>query len=315
MKWRKIGAATAVVSVIAAPMPWAMAMEDTFVYMPGISVGVPTGALPPVGLYSTTQFQYFNLFPRNNSGQTYGVQLHDYNASQQFLVVPQFPQLFGASYGAFIVIPFRGLVVQTPVVADSGVGLENTVIAPLILSWNLRNDLHLSVGFTFYPDDGTWRKFDAVHVSRNYFSFEPNAAVSYLNSDWAITLHGLFDFSTRNQANGYLSGDTFTIDYTLQHKFGPFDVGLGGSFVDQFTNDMLYGVPIPTSPYNGYGNRGLLFNIGPAINYHFGQVTVTANVLFDVVAINSAGGVRSFFSVETPIWLPDPAAKAIASKY
>lgn len=294
----------------------AMAMEDTFVFMPGVDVGVFTAGLPPPGLYSTTGFQYFNIPPVNGQGNKFGVLLHDYNASEQLLFVPDMPQILGATYGAFIVLPFRGLQASTPGGTFGRVGMENTVISPVNLSWDFHNGFYASAGFTFYPADGTYNVTDPIHVSRNYWSFEPNFSVGYMDHDWLLNGHFTFDFNTVNNANGYQSGNVFVFDFTAERKFGAFDAGIGGTFNQQMNNDTINGVVVPASSANGYGNVGRLFGIGPTAAYHFGHIEVAGTVLFEPkgINVNSTQGVRSYVSISAPLWQPEKPA-VVTAKY
>lgn len=314
MNWRKASSALTVAGAMAVAASQARAMEDTFVFMPGIDIGTPTAALPPTGLYSTTGFQYFNIFPRNGSGRPLGVALHDYNASEQLLFVPPIPEIFGATYGAYVVLPVRFLQVVTPGATFNNAGMENTVVSPLNLSWNLHNGFFVALGFTIYPADGSYRVTDPIHISRNYASFEPGVSLSYIDKDWMLNGHLLFDFSTENNATKYQSGDVLAFDFTVLRKFGQFDLGIGGSYEQQISDDTINGVVVPASPVNGLGNRGALLGVGPTANYYIGPVTVSGTVLFEPYARNQPQGVRSYLSVTVPLWRPEKPA-AVAAKY
>lgn len=317
MNWNKTWTAAAFAGALIGSAPHAMAMEDTLVFMPGVDIGVPTAALPPPGVYSTTGFQYFNIPPVNGSGNKFGVMLHDYNASEQLLFVPQMPSILGANYAAFVVLPFRGLQAVTPGGTFGRVGMENTVISPLNLSWNLHNGFFVSAGFTFYANDGTYNVADPVHVSRNYWSFEPNFSVGYIDQNWLLNAHFLYDVSTKNNANGYQSGDVLVIDVTAMRKFGAFDFGVGATFDKQLTNDTINGVVVAASPGNGTGNVATLFGVGPTAAYHFGHIEVAGTVLFEPkgINVNSTQGVRSYISVSAPLWQPEAAPAKVAAKY
>lgn len=302
-------ALTGVLLTLGAVSP-AVAMEDTGVFMPGISVGTPTGALPPPGVYLNTGVQYFDLKAVNGSGDKVGVKLHDYNAHAQALWVPEMAPILGATYGAYIVQPIRALTVKTAGGTFDNNGWENTIISPINLSWNLKNGFFVSAGFAYYHTAMGYSASDAVHVNRNYSSYEPNLSVSYLADGWHATVHAAFDFNTTNDSNKYRSGNAVTFDYTLQHRLGAFDVGVGGSYLAQYTDDTIDGRSVPASPANSKGSRTTLVNVGPAINYHVGSVTLSSAVLFDVYGRNTAPGVRSFFSVSVPLWTPEKKTPA-----
>jgi hypothetical protein len=314
MNWRTTLAALALAGGSAVSTPQAQAMEDTFVFMPGVDIGLPTAALPPAGLYLTAGFQYFNIFPKNGSGQGVSVALHDYNGDAQLLFVPQMPEILGATYGAAVVLPFRGLQAVAPGGTFNNVGMENTVISPLNLSWDLRHGFFVALGFNFYPADGSYRAIDPIHVSRNYASFEPNVSLSYVDKDWLLSGHLLYDVNTRNNATQYLSGDVLVFDFTAMRKFGAIRFGVGGSYEQQVSDDRINGVVVPASPANSLGNHGALLGIGPTAAYLVGPATFSGTVLFEPYARNQPQGVRSYLSVSVPLWQPEKPA-AIAAKY
>jgi hypothetical protein len=340
MNWNKTWAAAAFAGALTASAPHAMAMQDTTVFMPGVDIGTPTAALPPPGVYSTTGFEYFNYPLTNGQGNHFGPFVHDYNAGEQILFVPQLPTFFGANYAAFVIQPFRGIDVTglPPFAAPNGtagrVGLENTVWSPLNLSWNFHNGWFFGVGFEFYSPTGTYNVNDPIHISRRYWSFEPSASVGYIDKDWIANLHVLYNTSTTNNIyapfgstsgapfGAYHSGDELVIDAFFERKFGKFDLGVGESYTIQTTNDTFNGSSTPAALCGGpancsYGNKISLFGIGPTAAYHWNEVTIAGTVLFEpkgLINVNGTQGVRWYTSISTPIWQPEKAP-VVTAKY
>ncbi len=294
-----------------------LAMEDTTPYLPGISITTPAGALPPSGFVLSTAVIYFDMTVRNQNGAPTGVTIHDFNEVNQLLWVPKIPEIFGATYGAFIVQPLRDVGVITPGGTFSAAGAVNTVISPLNLSWNLHNGFFFSASLTLYPADGTYHVSKPVNVSRNYSTAEPGFAVSYLADGWSVTLHPVFDINSPNLANGYRSGNVLVADYTVMHKLGAFELGLGGTLTQQFTNDAIHGITVAAIPgVNGYGNRAAQLDMGPAATYDFGPAKLRAYYVHDIYAFNNPGGDRFYLWLDVPFPCDTPTKPdEISAKY
>lgn len=293
----------------------AQAFEDTSPIMPGVTIGDPTGAAPPPGLYFQTGFVYFNMKAYNGSGNSLPVTIHDYNSINQLLWVPQLPEIFGANYYMFIAQPIRGNQMNTPAGTFTSVGLENTPISPVNLSWNLHNGFFVAAGFTFYPIDGAYRHGYPVNVSRNYVTYEPSLAVSYLANGWNASIHAAFELNGTNGYEGYHSGDGMVTDFYALHQFGKFELGLGGTWTQQFSNDTIDGVPVAATSSNGLGNKSVQVDLGPVVTYDFGPAKVKAYWLHDVYVANYAGGDRFYLKLELPLIVNAPPAGPVTAKY
>lgn len=296
----------------------AYAFEDTSILMPGITIGDPTGAAPPPGLYFMTGSEYFNLPIVGNNKKATGLSTTEYDSVNQLLWVPKLPPIFGATYYNYVVAPIRGLNLQTPGPEFTQFGFENTVISPLNLSWNLHNGFFVAAGLTFYLPDGTYKSSFPIHVSRNYFSTELDFSASYLADGWNLTIHNGLGFNAVNPANGYQSGIGLVTDYTALHQFfGNFEFGAVGSTTFQLSNDTIHGKVVAASslyPGNGVGNRATTIEIGPGATYNFGAAKVMAYWLHDVYASNYGYGNRFYVKLELPLWI-DADKPAVVAKY
>jgi hypothetical protein len=312
--------ASALAAGLATAASQASAMEDGWVALPNATVGTPTGALPPVGLYSTTGFQYYNISSKNGDGNSYGVHHSQLDAAQQFLFVPDVPTIFGARYGAFVVFPVRSRTTHISAgLPNAGtwsyIGNINTVISPVNLSWKLSNDFYVSAGYTYYADNGAWRPNDKVKVARGFDSHEAHFGLSWLPPDWVATANIAIVGSNKNTSSNYQSGWTVGVDYTLLRKIANFELGFGGALDSQLSDDYKNGVIVPATPGYSMGRRGFLFDIGPVARYKFNGVTFSASMFFDAVAVNATGGTRVFLSVSAPLWKPEPAPAVVAAKF
>lgn len=102
------------------------------------------------------------------------------------------------------------------------------------------------------------KETSGVNASWDYWSFEPNIAISYLTDDWGITLNNIFDFNTKNNETDYRSGSTWYLDVTATHRINnSLTAGLIGNWTKQVTDDKINGTTVQR--YNGTGGRGYLF--------------------------------------------------------
>jgi hypothetical protein len=281
----------------------AQAVENITPFLPGVTIGVPVGALPPPGLYFSTANATFGMNVKNDQGQNIGVRVQDTSTNEQLLYVPPIPQIFGATYGASVI---QGIRAPSTGIPDMGTfanfGFVNTVISPLNLSWNLQNGFFVSLGLTTYSPSYNYHVTLVQNASRNYATLEPALGVSYLTDLWNLTAHPLFDVNFTNPANGYKSGVLFMMDYTALRKFGKFEAGLGGTLTAQVSNDTIHGVPVAAAPgVNGVGNRAQNFTIGPVVGYDFSTVALTAYYNRSVYARNVAAGNNLWFRLDVPL--------------
>jgi hypothetical protein len=275
----------------------ASALEMYSPYQPGVSTGVPAGALPPPGVYLDID-TFLNAGPIvDGSGNKTGAKLQMANVTPLVLWVPGW-KVLGANYAANIIQPFSQTTIITPGPRTSDNGFFNTIITPEILSWNLGGGAFASEGLGIYLPDGDYRGNSAgealTSYANNFVTFEPNVAFSYLGGGWNLTLNNVFDFNTENTQDHYQSGAVYYLDYTIAHDVGPFTLGLIGNYSQQFTNDTRNGVVIPAAAgNNGTGNKWAHASVGPLVAWHLGKATVTARLLYGFWGEN--GGNPTFF--------------------
>jgi len=270
---------------------------------PGVSTGVPAGALPPPGLYGDIDTYVLSGTVKNGDGKDFGPKISGYDVTPQLLYVPGWTFL-GANYGAMLTQPFNFNTIKVAGGAEgptsfTGGGMFNTILTPEILSWNLGSGHFVSEGLSLYLPDGDFRHIGTTEstdsTANNYFTFEPNFAYSYLGGGWNITLNNTLDFNTTDNTTHYHSGDTYYLDWTVAHAFAPFTVGLIGNYIQQFTGDTQFGAPVPNTASAGTGNEYMHASIGPILAYNLGKATITLRYLNGFAGKN--GGNPSFFHV------------------
>lgn len=189
-------------------------------------------------------------------------------------------ELLGGQYAAGISVPYVWLDVKaslrlTSPVGGSAVlrrdqaanGFGDVEFLPLMYGWKL-GDLKLQTTFGVYAPTGSFQRGALANIGKNYWTFEPGGAVSYLSSRYGFELTAFagFDFNTENSATDYRTGDQFYLDGTIaQHLplFGGFvGAGANGFFYQQITGDSGSGARLG-------GFEGMTSGIGPELSYAY----------------------------------------------
>jgi hypothetical protein len=182
-------------------------------------------------------------------------------------------------YSVALGVPYTWLNVHTSVQISKKVfvplkftdnGFGDVAMFPFMLGWSkveheclgssetstLKYVLKYQTQLGVYAPTGDFDKNSLARVGRNFWTFEPGAAVSFLRVKWGlIPMHPLiplvfeptvsagFDFNTKNGTTHYQTGDQFHLDGTMA-VFMPVDTvgsaigaGVSGFFYQQITGD------------------------------------------------------------------------------
>lgn len=281
MKSMLLAAATFATITAAAPQ-LAHANEGFTPFLPGITTGLPLGAMPPPGFYGTSN----NYVVTGNvrDGQGSAVPIHVSNYVTNFTVLWSSPYtVLGAHYGADIIQSFASIGVDS-----RGVGGRKTrstsgfnpIINPVMLSWNLGKGLFVEVGQSMYLPTGGIHINNGVRnqtsYANSYFTYEPNLAVTYLHDGWNFTVNNVIDVNETDSRTGYHSGDAFYADLTATKAIGNLTIGAIGNYTQQFEDDTSHGKVVAD------GVQAEHVMIGPLASYNFGKFSLTARYITDV---------------------------------
>lgn len=280
LRLKKILTTTTMLGVASLfALPNAKAVEHLSAYQSGVSTGSPTGALPPPGWYFSNDTYFVSGQIVNNEGNKIGVKELEAADSVGILWVAP-TKIWGASYAAAARQSYAYRGVQTPVgTSKNSEGFFNTIITPGILSWALPDHLHNSVGLTIFLPDGRFgtttangkTSVNSYNYANNFWTFQPNYAISYLNNGWDVTLNTVLNFNTENKKTSYQSGDIVFFDGTVAKTFHNLTLGMIGNYTAQFSDDSLNGSAANT-PHDG--NRYYMALLGPMAAYQLGKVKV-----------------------------------------
>ena len=176
-------------------------------------------------------------------------------------------------------------------------GAFNTIIQPIILSWDLGNNLFVSTTQTFYIKDGDYTIVNGVRdqtsYANDYWTYEPSVAISYIPPGVNLTANLLYDVNSRDAATDYHSGSTFYADLTASRTTGKLIYGVVGAITQQTQNDALHGIKVAD------GDRVSHLMAGPMLSYPIGRFTLMARYLADLRSRNDIGLSIGYFTIST----------------
>jgi hypothetical protein len=252
-----------------------------------------SGAVPPPGYYFINYLNYYSAdeFKDGNGDEL----IPDFELSAtanvfRFLYVTK-QQIFGGYWGVHMFIPLVNLEVTLPPLGEQGrAGLGDIIVDPFILSWHFKN-WHLATGVDIYMPTGRYDEEEFANIGRNYWTFEPIFAVTYLSDGgFEVSSKFMYDFNTKNSDTDYLSGQEFHFDYTLGYKISNWRVGLGGYYYNQVTNDEIDGEKVGED-----GFKGQAFALGPQVQYQHKNMFFTAKYQIETEVENKPEGEKFWF--------------------
>ncbi len=282
-------------------------------YPPGLTLGLPIGAVPPTGIYLLDRSNYYSAHIVDAGGARTGDTLSATALASQLIVVPGW-QFLGASYSAFITQPYVKVRTNIAGVKHTTGGIANTVWSPFNLTWKLGGDWFASVGFSFYGPDGYITGANGTRgIGAPFWTFEPSVAVSYLGQGWDLTLHAVYNGNTKNSYDQYRSGGQLFIDLTATKKFGNFEIGPVGYFTRQITPDRdPEGVYAALAALGAPGiySAPTALAVGGLLGYDFGPARLLIYATDEIYARDTTQGWKIWGDLTFPLWSPKSRPKS-----
>ena len=287
MKQIKMGIVAAVLSVAL------QATEGGGGAYPNGAEGMMAGAVPPPGLYYInylTNYSADKVVDQRGDVVLDGLGLSaTVNVSR--IVYTTDWRLLGADYAMQVLIPVVDLQIRAFKSLPGGSrdsGLGDILVTPFVLAWHSPR-LHQVVGLDMILPTGAYDKNHAVNVGRNYYTFTPVYAVTYI-SEGGFEYSGkfMYDLNTQNSATKYRSGQEFHVDYTLAQHAGSFGFGLGGYYYQQVTGD---------SGSATSDNRGRVLALGPTLGYDYANIHFIAKYHVETNVANKPKGKKAWLKV------------------
>jgi hypothetical protein len=212
-------------------------------------------------------------------------------------------EIFGAQYASGIFIPLAQLEIDTDTslagrqqrVTDSASGLGDIAFIPFALFWQ-DNNFHWSLSHFIVAPTGDYDTDNSINTSLNYWSFDTNFALTYLNPETGRDLSFNFGhiYNTENDDTVYQTGQELHLDIAFnQFLSDSYAVGLHGFYLKQITGDSGDGAQLGDFKAEAAG-------IGPALLWSrkLGKQNVTfiAKWLHEFHAENRLEGDHLFLS-------------------
>jgi hypothetical protein len=156
-------------------------------------------------------------------------------------------RLFGAQYATGIFVPLVDLDFgaslsgggPTVRVSDTASGVGDVALIPIALYWS-GEKIHTSFAHFIVTPTGDYDTSNAINDGLNYWSFDTNFALTYLNPETGRDVS--FDighiYNTKNDDTDYQTGQELHLDVAFNQFFSEtFAVGLHGFYLKQITGD------------------------------------------------------------------------------
>jgi hypothetical protein len=247
-----------------------------------------SGAIPPPGFYFINYFLYYHADDFNNKHGDNVDKDFDLNVianTFRFIKITNY-KILGANWGVHMFVPIVYEDVTPPLTgrSDTQVGLGDIIVDPFILSWHFSKNFHLATGIDIYMPTGRYDKDDLANTSRNYWTFEPIVAFTYM-TDFGLEVSSkfMYDINTNNPDTDYRSGQEFHFDYAVGYKVSDWNIGVAGYYYKQFTNDKINGEKVTFPDFLGFedGFKGQVFAVGPAVKYGYKNMSFTLKYLWE----------------------------------
>jgi hypothetical protein len=285
----------------------ARAEELWIPHMMGGDYGIATGALPPSGLYfiNTNALMNWHLYSGSRNTNT-NVNI--------FLEVPTLfwstpYKIFGAHYALSVSQPWTQIDVRPNNNSIGDIarsGLFNTIVSPIMLSWDLPRNLYFGAGLGVYIPNGNSTNpltNPAGNLNgNNFWTLEPSLAVSWLHDGWNLSLKLYYDYNFKDRSIDYKSGNVLGTESTISKEIGRWNIGLSSYTQFQITNDTGTAVALLNGAYAAEkGNRAQAISVGPVVGYNFGPVSVSASYFDAIDAHNFVGGSFGYLRFTVPL--------------
>jgi len=266
---------------------------------PGNTLGLPIGASPPPGFYLNSLSSTNSLTLKDASGNSVGADVTLSDTAVQLMWVPGI-KLFGGDYKAFILQPLLNIDQDStfaPVASGSKLGLGNTEIHPIDISWALGGGHFVSAGFSVFAPTGYWSASAPVNTAGNFWTFAPSLGYSYLNDGWNTSIHLQYFTNTRNKTSKYRSGNEVLVNVTAMKDLGGFSLGPIAYYRKQLQADSNGG-----TMYGGtVAGKAEQLALGLGYAGRVGAANVNVNLTHDVMAKNTLGGTSLHVNFSIPL--------------
>lgn len=160
-------------------------------------------------------------------------------------------RLGGAQYAFGVLVPFLKNEIDSTLLVGSGdmatgirdtsdaAGLGDIVLVPWVFYWS-SDKLHTSFSQFIVAPTGDYDETDPINTSLNYWSFDTNVAVTYLNPEtgWELSANVGYIYNTENSDTDYQTGEEVHVDIAINRYLSEsLAVGIHGFHLEQISGD------------------------------------------------------------------------------
>lgn len=208
------------------------------------------------------------------------------------------PVVAGGTFAAGAFVPFGRVGLEAAITLPNGNRLSadasdfnigDMALVPASLYWS-KGNVHVKVAEYIYAPTGHYNINNPISISRNYWGFDSQAALTYLNPKRgfeASAASGIM-FNTTNTKTDYKTGNEFHTDFMVnQFLAKTFALGVQAYYYDQVSGDSGTGARLGEF-------QGKSAGWGPALFWSpkqtAGKLAITAKWMKDVHAVNRLRG-------------------------
>ncbi|SHM44458.1 Uncharacterized conserved protein [Sphingobium sp. YR657] len=244
--------------------------------------------LPPPGTYLLNYTNYYTADRLNDAEGNSMVpdfSLDAYAQVSRFVHVTD-KKILGATWAMQAFVPLVSLTVHAGGARDSRFGLGDMIVTPVVLGWKAGNT-HITAAVDTWVPTGKYNRENLANIGRNTWNFEPVLAMTYLDpaGKFDLSLKLMYDFSTKNKATDYQSGQEFHTDFAAGVNLKKLTLGVNGYYYKQTTGDKQGGLRVGTD-----GFKGEAFALGPVVRYQAGKIPISFQWQHEFMAHNKPQG-------------------------
>lgn len=203
--------------------------------------GIKGASLPPSGVYLRDYNigYYADDLPKVALPPGAAFEAAGYvNAPRLIWMTPL--EIFGATYGMDIIVPFGYKEVSVGAARDSRFGLADIQIEPLVLAWH-EDQLDLAAGYAVWAPSGDFDFKRMVNMGQGFWTHMLTFGGTYFfdtEKTWALSLLGRYEFNMEQQNTHVTPGQDLTLEWGLSKGLcKTVDVGFIGYYQQQTTPD------------------------------------------------------------------------------
>ena len=149
---------------------------------------------------------------------------------------------------------------------DKENGFGDIVLMPMMFNYSVNSDLNMNFRLGIYAPTGEYEVGRLANTGKNFWTFEPTAAIMYFGQKNGIEASLFFgvDFNTENEDTNYTSGVQAHLDGTLAQHL-PLWGGLAGGGLTGFWYQQLSGDSGDGATFGDF--KAKANGIGPVLSY------------------------------------------------